>query len=67
MADKPEITQMVILPIPSQVKIENPASIDGRIWAGVLKTLKQSKGFKRMYWGRQVETPSKVQLHIGML
>lgn len=61
-----EATQMVILSIgPQSKKIHDLASTEGKTWAGILNWIRTHPGYKRLYWGLQVETPENVQLHIG--
>ena len=61
-----EATQMIILPIPISSNLDDATSKDGKAWQEVLNFIKKQPGFQRVYWGRQVETPEKVQLHIGI-
>jgi hypothetical protein len=57
-------TQMIILPIDKSFDT-NDTKLDSRQhWASVIAIFKQSPGFQRLYWGRHVEEPNKVQLHI---
>jgi hypothetical protein len=58
-------TQMIILPIDSKSNIDDTKSDSGRLWASVVAIIEQSPGFHRLYWGRHVEEPDKVQLHIA--
>jgi len=64
--NKMEATQMIILTIgPKSSNIKNPTSSEGKSWSSILSAIKSQPGFQRLYWGLQVETPEKVQLHIG--
>jgi hypothetical protein len=58
-------TQMTILPIDRKFEIDDTKSESGQLWASVVAIFKQSPGFHRLYWGRHVEEPNKVQLHIA--
>ncbi|KAH8767555.1 hypothetical protein BGZ57DRAFT_930193 [Hyaloscypha finlandica] len=59
-----EPTQMLILSIPASKPIEDPTSPAGTTWQEILELIRKSKGYKRLYWGRHVEKPDHVQLHI---
>jgi hypothetical protein len=58
-------TQMLILSIPASKPIEDPTSPAGTTWQEILELIRKSEGYKRLYWGRHVEKPDHVQLHIG--
>ena len=60
-----EPTQMLILSIPASKPIEDPTSPAGTTWQEILELIRKSEGYKRLYWGRHVEKPDHVQLHIG--
>jgi hypothetical protein len=60
-----EPTQMLIVSIPTSKPIEDPASQAGKIWQEILELIRSSEGYRRLYWGRQVEKSENVQLHIG--
>jgi hypothetical protein len=59
-------TQMIILSVKADAAIEEPSSKAGEIWDAALHILEQSPDFRRLYWGRHVEEPEKIQIHIGM-
>jgi hypothetical protein len=60
-----EATQMIIFPnVPSE-GLDDPTTKVGKAWHEVVTILKQQPGYQRVYWGRQVETPENIQLHIG--
>jgi hypothetical protein len=57
---------MIILTIgANSKKIHDTSSSEGKAWAAILKNVRAQSGFQRLYWGLLVETPEKVQLHIG--
>jgi len=60
-----EPTQMLVLSIPASKPIEDPTSPAGTTWQEILELIRKSEGYKRLYWGRHVEKPDHVQLHIG--
>ena len=53
------------MPIPTSSKLDDKASPEGKSWEEALNVIRQQPGYQRLYWGRQVETPENVQLHIG--
>lgn len=58
-------TQIIYLGIPKDRDLKNPKSYHGRLWSSALDLVEHSDGFERLYWGRCLEQPEKVQLHIG--
>lgn len=58
-------TQMIILPIKEDLKIDNSSTKEGQLWSQILDVLERWSGFRRLYWGRHVEEPSQVHLHVG--
>jgi hypothetical protein len=56
---------MIILPIQENVPIDVLSSKEGQIWSQVLSIFESWPGFKRLYWGRKVEQPTQVHLHIS--
>jgi hypothetical protein len=60
-----EPTQMLVLSIPASKPIEDTTSPAGKTWQEILELIRKSEGYKRLYWGRHVEKPDNVQLHIG--
>lgn len=59
-----EPTQIFIIPVPTNKDLGNPTSAVGQQWQAILNGFRISPGYQRLYWGRQVETPENVQLHI---
>ena len=59
------VTQMIILPIPLSIDIHESSTKYGETWMKMLRLLEHYSGFKRLYWGRQVEKEDNVQLHVG--
>ncbi|KAH7418815.1 hypothetical protein BKA64DRAFT_655265 [Cadophora sp. MPI-SDFR-AT-0126] len=59
-----EPTQMLILSIAASKSIEDSTSSAGKTWQQMLEIVRKSEGYKRLYWGRHVEKPDNVQLHI---
>ena len=59
------VTEIDILPISVDFKLDDAASAEGKTWNELLNLIKSSRGYEGLYWGRQVETPGNVQLHIG--
>ncbi len=60
-----EPTQMIVVPIPTSIDLNDKVTTTGKIWEDVLDLFRQQPGYKRLYWGRQVENPENVQLHVG--
>jgi hypothetical protein len=56
---------MIILPIQETMLIDQPSTQEGQTWSQILGILERSTGFQRLDWGRHVEEPGKVHLHIG--
>jgi hypothetical protein len=65
MARAADPTQMIIFPIAEEVQIDTASTPAGEVWSKVLNLLENWAGFRRMYWGRHVEEPGQVHLHIG--
>lgn len=60
------VTQIVYLVISADKDLKDKATETGTIWLQALDTIEGSAGYQRLYWGRSVEQPEKVQLHVGM-
>lgn len=58
------VTQLIYLTIPQDRDLKNADSYHGRLWASALDIIENSPGFHRLYWGRSLEKPVNVQLHI---
>lgn len=58
-------TQIFYLEIDADKQLEDRNAEAGRLWASSLDLLETAQGFQRLYWGRRLEEPHKVQLHIG--
>lgn len=58
-------TQIIYLDINAEHDLKDPTSEAGKAWSRILDLLEQHVGFRRLYWGRSPEEPSKVQLHVG--
>lgn len=58
-------TQMIILPIQENIPLDVVSSKEGQIWSQVLNIFESWPGCKRLYWGRKVEQPTQVHLHIS--
>lgn len=65
MASAANPTQMIILSIREEVQIDEPSTPAGEVWSEILGALENWAGFRRLYWGRHVEEPGQVHLHIG--
>lgn len=66
LASTVPITQILYVDIPPSSDLGNISTELGQIWAKLLDSIASSPGFVRLYWGRRLEEPEKVQLHIGM-
>jgi hypothetical protein len=60
------VTEIDILPISVNLKLGDAGSAEGKAWNEILSIIRSSRGYQRLYWGRQVETPGNIQLHIGI-
>lgn len=58
------VTQIIYLAIPSKHNLTDTKSYAGGLWARTLDLITSSQGFKRLYWGRSLERPEHVELHI---
>ncbi|KAK8029828.1 hypothetical protein PG993_011119 [Apiospora rasikravindrae] len=58
------ITQVLYVDIPPSSDLADKSTEPGLKWAKLLNTIACSPGFVRLYWGRRLEEPEKVQLHI---
>ncbi|KAK7995229.1 hypothetical protein PG990_014002 [Apiospora arundinis] len=58
------ITQVLYIDVPASSDLGNSSAEPGRVWAKLLDNIAGSPGFVRLYWGRRLEEPEKVQLHI---
>jgi len=58
------VTQVIYLVIPSSEDLGGNGDA-GRLWNKAQDMIERSPGFQRLYWGRRLEEPENVQLHIG--
>jgi hypothetical protein len=58
-------TQIIYLNIPKEKNISDAESWHGKLWSAALDLIEKSEGFQRLYWGRCLEKPGDVQLHVG--
>jgi hypothetical protein len=58
-------TEMNILPIKEDAQIDAPLDEAGPALVADLSVLEHGPGFRRLYWGRHVEEPGQLHLHIG--
>jgi len=59
------ITQIIYLSIPADKTLNDAQSYCGGLWTTALDLIESSEGFRRLYWGRCLEQPEDVQLHVG--
>lgn len=57
-------TELATIPLASGAAIEDPNSPAGKVWQSTLDTVSQQDGYQRIYYGREVENPSVLQLFI---
>jgi hypothetical protein len=60
-----EPTQMIVIQVPLDIDLKDTTSESGKVWERVLELLRQQPGYRRLYWGRRVEDPEDVQIHVG--
>lgn len=60
-------TEIAIIPLSSGASIEDPLSPLGEIWQSCLGTIAGQKGFRRLYWGRRVESSNVIDFFVGKL
>lgn len=58
------MTQIIYLTISAAKPLKDVESEAGKSWSKALDQVEQSGGYQRLFWGRSVESPDKVQLHI---
>ena len=58
------ITQIVYFTISPDIDLNDANSQAGKAWSLALDVLENSSGYQYLFWGRSVEQPAKVQLHI---
>lgn len=59
------LTQIHIFRIPTETPWTDAASPAGQTWSRILALAERSPGFQHLYWGRSVEHPHIVHLHLG--
>lgn len=59
------VTEICFLPLLDGAKLEDPDSDDSRVLRTALSTLEDQDGFQKAYYGRQIENPEILQLHVG--
>ena len=59
------LTQIFYLNIPEDRTLKDPNTYHGRLWSSALDLIEQFAHFQRLYWGRCLEKPDNVQLHVG--
>lgn len=59
------ITQIIYLNVAPTQLLEQKQTDAGSKWSKALGSITDCPGFVRLYWGRRLEEPEKVQLHLG--
>lgn len=59
------ITQIIYLNIAPSQRLEQKQTDAGSKWSKALDSVTAFPGLVRIYWGRRLEEPEKVQLHLG--
>lgn len=59
------ITQIMYLDISPDQCLDQKTTDAGRRWSQALDAITPSPGLVKLYWGRRLEEPEKVQLHLG--
>jgi hypothetical protein len=62
---EPPMTQILYPEIDPMLDLGDTTTEAGKAWSGILDVIESSPGFLRVYWGRRLEEPEKVQIHIG--
>lgn len=65
--DSTSVTQILYLNVPPEQKLDQKHTDAGSQWSKVLDLITAFKGLLRLYWGRRLEEPEKVQLHLSRL
>lgn len=58
-------TQIFYLNVDPDKRLDDRTTQAGRQWASSLDLVETAPGFQKLYWGRRLEEPEQVQLHIG--
>jgi hypothetical protein len=61
----PQVTQILYPAIDPALDLGDASSEAGKAWSKILDVIEQTPNFLRLYWGRRLEEPEQVQLHIG--
>lgn len=59
------VTQIIYLDIPPDQHLDELGTQAGNQWSEALDLVSKEPGYEKLYWGRRLEQPEKVQLHIG--
>lgn len=59
------ITQIIYLNIAPSQRLEQKQTDVGSKWSKALDSITAFPGLVRLYWGRRLEEPEKIQLHLG--
>lgn len=59
------ITQILYLNVPPDQHLDQIQTHAGSQWSKALDLVTASQGLLRLYWGRRLEEPRNVQLHLG--
>lgn len=60
------VTQIIYLQIPPDRELKESSTYHAKLWTSALDVIERSDGFQRVYWGRSLERPENVQVHVGM-
>lgn len=63
--DSTVVTQIIYLDVPPDQLLDQTQTRAGSQWSKALDLITAYKGLLRLYWGRRLEEPEKVQLHLG--
>lgn len=63
--DSTSATQIIYLNVSPDQKLDQKQTNAGTQWSKALDLITAFKGLLRLYWGRRLEEPEKVQLHLG--
>lgn len=59
------VVQIIYLTLIPNVDLNNTSTKSGQIWLQAVKTISSSAEYLSLRWGRSVEQPEKIQLHVS--
>ena len=60
------VTEIATIPLQTGAKIEDLNSPAGKVWTSTINTVAEQDGYQGLYYGRELENPSTVQLLVDV-